>query len=111
MSLDQVKPQGYAVIRIKESQVDRFFKDLKDRKLVRGDNLSTYKVTDKPLESTKPIQTHSGATITVGHGRAKAKSDTKGKSTSKRPSTSTGGVTHNKKPKTVLEKRLANAKL
>ena len=111
MSLDQVKPQGYAVIRVKESQVVRFFQDLKDRKLVRGDNLSTYKITDKPLESSKPIQTHTGAIITVGSSSSKSKATSKVKGSTKRPSTSAGGSSTVKKHKTVLEKRLVKAKL
>ena len=103
MSLQEIKPISYTPIRVKEEEVLKFFQDLKARKLVRGENLSTYKITDKPLASTKVIQKHSGFDLKIERS--------KHKSSSKKSATSTSEQGSSKKRKVSLEKRVAHATL
>ena len=112
MSLDQIRPVAYTPIRIKEDEVTKFFKDLQERRLVRGENLSTYKLTDKPLATTKTIQTHSASELKIersnhAHLAAKSRKKTSEVSTSQ----GKGSTSTPKKRKIPLEKRVASAKL
>ncbi len=59
MSFDKIKPQSFEPITLKTDQVQQFFNDLRDRKLVQGD-LPSFKITTKPFESEQPKQIHSG---------------------------------------------------
>lgn len=65
MSIEEVQPVTYAPVRVVESQVSRFFNDLKLRKIVKGQNISSYILTDKPLATDKTIQKQTGITYVV----------------------------------------------
>ena len=79
MSLEDVKPVSFTPIRVQQDQVAKFFKDLKSRKLVRGENLNTFEVTSKPLGTTKTIQKHTGGNLGESSGGARGRGSGRGR--------------------------------
>ena len=113
MALSQVRPQAFTEVKINKDQVSKFFQDLKDRKLVRGENLTTYKITDAPLSSAGPIQNITGRDLGIPQKKRKTKSRaTPKKEASVQKKAITKPKPASKKRKGYkLEKSVANSKL
>ena len=114
MALSQVRPQAFTEVKINKDQVSRFFQDLKDRKLVKGENLTTYKITDAPLSSAGPIQNITGRDLGIPQKKRKTKSSpiSKKQTSNKKKTKSKSESTPTKKRKGYkLEKSVANSKL
>ncbi len=54
--LDSIKPQRYAPVRLKHQELEPFFKALKNRELVLGDDVASVKLSDKPFQAARTIQ-------------------------------------------------------
>ncbi len=54
--LDNIKPQRYAPVRLKQQELEPFFKALRNRELVLGDDVSSVKLSDKPFQAAHTIQ-------------------------------------------------------
>ena len=112
MALSQVRPQAFTEVKINKDQVSKFFQDLKDRKLVRGENLTTYKITDAPLSSAGPIQNITGRDLGIPQKKRKTKSRTSKKAASVQKKDITKTKPASKKKKGYkLEKSVANSKI
>ena len=48
MSLDRVRPQSFAPVRLEKGEVEHFFRLLRERKIVRGET-SSLRLSDKPF--------------------------------------------------------------
>ena len=131
MSFAQVAPQGFGPIRVKAGELSNFFSLLKQRRVVRGDDAASFRVTNKPFEGQVPekkkpslptlsANTSGGGGSDVSRGSDTTKkntpakrrkrsvsSSTKPKAQQKAPATSQGG----KKRRTKLEVKLSKATL
>ena len=126
MALESFRPQGYAPIRLKKEEVSEFFTRLRERKLVRGGEGHSFKITNKPLVDQKGsgsgeadigISKATTATSRKRKGGCKRgppkKRAKKGGVTKKRSRTSSkkAGRKGRKSGKVKLEKHIAKAKL
>ncbi len=103
--LDNVKPQRYAPVRLKQQELEPFFRALKHRELVLGDDMSSIKVSDKPFQATHTIQRDLNEPGGVTKKRATKRS--------KPVDSIQGGSKQSpkKKSKVTIERKLKNAKL
>ena len=105
MSLEDFRPQAFATFRLKDTQVKQFFDDLKQRKLTKGENLSTIPISQTPVQGSN-IQTEEGADLGV-RKKKKSSSKTRSKSSKHHKREDRTG----KKKKYSIEKHVVNSKL
>jgi len=101
MSLDHRAPQAYAPLRLKQNEIEPFFKSVRERKVTRGYQPDTVKVvTAKPFEKTSPSYNNTN------------KNNQNKRKASKRPSLSSSSSSKTtKKKRKVLEKSLRDVTL
>ena len=57
-----------------EKQIEDFFAALRDRRLIRGENISSYKISSQPLSAESSIEKHKGGELPHYSGRKISKS-------------------------------------
>ena len=125
---DRIRPQAFAPVRVKDSvDINHFFSELRQRKLSKGLNLNSLKLTQKPLGPGPGVAKRDiGVSLSGKIVKTSKKTPTKGKTSNKKnqqaksaakssktqPQSSAGAKPKSNKKKAVnLESRIAEAKL
>lgn len=119
MAFNKTKPQDYTPIRLSKSQVGPFFDLLKDRKLSKGDQVSSFKVTNRPLTGAPSKERDIGISGTApkasksGSSKTSTQTVTKGRRGEKRKAQQPKSTkkTSSKPKRSRIEKHIKKAKL
>jgi hypothetical protein len=115
MSLEKKHPQSYAPLRLKHNQLEPFFSSIRDRKVTRGYESDAVKVVTNSEFSDGAAFAPQPGNKTKRSSKKRKASPSSSQSTLKKkktaPKKKSTSAASKRKSKSIIEKKLKNAKL